>query len=163
MRQALMKEENPGLRVIAVQALRYTLPEDSEAFDDILKGSLVDMLKTTLEDPDLEIRRHALSTFNSASHNKPELILGHCNQLIPYVMKETKIRPELVREVQMGPFKHIIDDGLEVRKVCCSAMCDWFVWLTRFVRRHTRHSTRSCRRPFLASASLICMIELWLV
>lgn len=112
-----MREENPGLRVIAVQALRYTLPEDSEVFDDILKGSLVDMLKTTLQDPDLEIRRHALSTFNSASHNKPELVLGHCNQLIPYVMRETNIRPELVREVQMGPFKHIIDDGLEVRKV----------------------------------------------
>jgi len=118
-----MREDNPGLRVIAVQALRYTLPEDSEAFDDVLKGSLVDMLKTTLEDPDLEIRRHALSTFNSASHNKPELILGHCHQLVPFVMKETKIRPELVREVQMGPFKHIIDDGLEVRKVCRILPC----------------------------------------
>ena len=70
-----------------------------------------------LEDPEMEIRRHAMSTFNSASHNKPELILGHLNQLLPFVMIETVIKPELVREVQMGPFKHIIDDGLEVRKV----------------------------------------------
>ena len=75
------------------------------------------MLRTMLEDPEMEIRRHAMSTFNSASHNKPELILGHLNQLLPFVMIETVIKPELVREVQMGPFKHIIDDGLEVRKV----------------------------------------------
>lgn len=105
------------LRAIAVQALRYTLPDENEAFDAVLKGYLVDMLKTMLEDPELEIRRHAMSTLNSASHNKPELILGHLNQLLPFVMHETVVKPELVREVQMGPFKHIIDDGLEVRKV----------------------------------------------
>lgn len=105
------------LRAIAVQALRYTLPDDNEAFDAVLRSSLFDMLKTVLEDPELEIRRHALSTLNSAAHNKPELIMGRFNQLIPYVMKETVINPDLIREVTLGPYKHKIDDGLEVRKV----------------------------------------------
>ncbi|KAK0635807.1 armadillo-type protein [Bombardia bombarda] len=114
--ESLLKNKSPVLRAIAVQALRYTLPDENEVFDSILKGHLVDMLKTMLEDPEMEIRRHAMSTFNSASHNKPELILPHLNQLMPYVMNETVVKPELVREVQMGPFKHIIDDGLEVRK-----------------------------------------------
>ncbi|KAK0720538.1 armadillo-type protein [Lasiosphaeris hirsuta] len=113
---ALLKNKSPVLRAIAVQALRYTLPDENEAFDAIIKNYLIDMLKTMLEDPEMEIRRHAMSTLNSASHNKPELILGHLNQLIPFVMKETVVKQELVREVQMGPFKHIIDDGLEVRK-----------------------------------------------
>lgn len=76
------------------------------------------MLKTSLHDPEMEIRRHAMSTLTSAAQNKPELILTHLNQLMPFVMNETVIKPELIREVQMGPFKHIIDDGLEVRKVC---------------------------------------------
>jgi len=115
--QSLLNNNSPVLRAIAVQALRYTLPDENEAFDTVLKGYLVDMLKTMLGDPEMEIRRHAMSTFNSASHNKPELILGHLNQLLPFVMNETVVKPELVREVQMGPFKHIIDDGLEVRKV----------------------------------------------
>ncbi|KAK4164937.1 putative cullin-associated NEDD8-dissociated protein [Cladorrhinum sp. PSN259] len=114
--EALLRNKSPVSRAIAVQALRYTLPDDNEAFDAVLKTSLVDMLKTVLEDPEMEIRRHAMSTLNSASHNKPELIMGQFNELIPYVMKETVIKPELIREVTMGPFKHKIDDGLEVRK-----------------------------------------------
>jgi cullin-associated NEDD8-dissociated protein 1 len=125
----LLKNNFPVLRAIAVQALRYTLPDENEAFDAILKGYLVDMLKIMLEDPEMEIRRHAMSTLNSAAHNKPELILGHLNKLMPYVMKETVVRKDLVREVQMGPFKHIIDDGLEVRKVGENlATCDMIVF-----------------------------------
>ncbi|KAL2132115.1 hypothetical protein VTI74DRAFT_4204 [Chaetomium olivicolor] len=114
--ESLLRNESPMLRAIAVQALRYTLPDDNEAFDAYLRNSLVGMLKTALSDPEMEIRRHAMSTLTSAASNKPELILVNLNQLMPFVMDETVIKPELIREVQMGPFKHIIDDGLEVRK-----------------------------------------------
>ncbi|KAK3901428.1 armadillo-type protein [Staphylotrichum tortipilum] len=114
--EALFRNDSPVLRAIGVQALRYTLPDDNEAFDAILRNSLITMLKTSLSDPEMEIRRHAMSTLTSAAHNKPELILTHLHQLMPFVMNETAIKPELIREVQMGPFKHIIDDGLEVRK-----------------------------------------------
>jgi len=30
--------------------------------------------------------------------------------------RETVIKPELVRTVQMGPWQHKVDDGLEARK-----------------------------------------------
>jgi cullin-associated NEDD8-dissociated protein 1 len=83
----------------------------------ILKTYLVDMLRTMLEDPEMEIRRHAMSTLNSAAHNKPELIHGQLGQLMPYVMQESVVKKEFIREVMMGPFKHMVDDGLEVRKV----------------------------------------------
>jgi cullin-associated NEDD8-dissociated protein 1 len=124
-----------------VQALRYTLPDENEAFDSVLKGYLIDMLKTMLEDPDREIRRHAMSTLNSASHNRPELILGHLNYLMPYVMAEAVIKPELVREVQMGPFKHIIDDGLEVRKVQRNphSRCTVALVTNKQLRPHMKH------------------------
>lgn len=115
--KSLLNDPSPLLRAIAIQALRYTLADENEVFDSMLKSHLVDMLKTMLEDPEMENRRHAMSTLNSAAHNKADVILGHLNQLMPYVMKETVIKPELIREVQMGPFKHIIDDGLELRKV----------------------------------------------
>lgn len=102
---------------MAVQAIRYTLPESDEAFDVILRNVLIDMLLAILSDSDMEIRRLAMTTLNSATHNKPDLILPNLGQLMPYVLRESVIKPELVREVMLGPFKHKVDDGLEVRKV----------------------------------------------
>ena len=57
-----------------------------------------------------------MTTLNASSHNKPEIVLPHLTQLLPLAVKETHIRPELVREVKMGPFTHRVDDGLEIRK-----------------------------------------------
>ncbi|KAK7965743.1 cullin-associated nedd8-dissociated protein 2 protein [Apiospora aurea] len=101
---------------VAIQALRYTLPDSDETFDAMLKPVLVDMLLTVLKSEDMEIRRIGMTTLNSATHNKPDLILPHLGELVPFVMVESIIKPELIREVQMGPFKHQVDDGLEVRK-----------------------------------------------
>jgi cullin-associated NEDD8-dissociated protein 1 len=102
---------------MAVQAVRYTLPESDEAFDAILRTVLVDMLLVMLQDTDMEIKRLAMTTLNSAAHNKPDLILPHLGEMMPIVLSESVIKPELVREVMLGPFKHTVDDGLEVRKV----------------------------------------------
>jgi cullin-associated NEDD8-dissociated protein 1 len=102
---------------MVIQAIRYTLPDSDETFDAVLKIQLIDMLTIMLGDPELENRRLALTTLNSAAHNKPDLIIPNLGQLLPLVMKESIIKPELVREVMMGPFKHKVDDGLEVRKV----------------------------------------------
>jgi cullin-associated NEDD8-dissociated protein 1 len=100
-----------------IQAIRYTLPDSDETFDAVLKTTLIDMLSVMLRDPELENRRLALTTLNSASHNKPDLIIPNLGFLLPFVMQESVVNPTLIREVMMGPFKHKIDDGLEVRKV----------------------------------------------
>ncbi|KAJ8113598.1 hypothetical protein ONZ43_g5120 [Nemania bipapillata] len=114
--QELLTSSSEGYRAVAVQALRYTLPDSDETFDVELKSVLFNMILTVLRDGNLEIRRLGMTTLNSATHNKPELILPHLGELIPYVMAESTIKKELIREVQMGPFKHIVDDGLEARK-----------------------------------------------
>ena len=103
---------------MVIQAIRFTFADSDERFDNVLKPLLIKMLTTMLNDPDLENRRLALSTLNSATHNKSEMVLPHLAQLLPLVLRDSKIKPELIREVQMGPFKHKVDDGLEVRKVC---------------------------------------------
>ncbi|KAI1076117.1 cullin binding protein CanA [Whalleya microplaca] len=114
--QELLSSASPAFRGVAVQALRYTLPDSDEPFDAVLKTVLFDMLLTVLKDGNMEIRRLGMTTLNSATHNKPDLVLPHLKELTPYVMAESVIKPELIREVQMGPFKHMVDDGLEVRK-----------------------------------------------
>ncbi|KAH9904992.1 cullin binding protein CanA [Xylariomycetidae sp. FL2044] len=114
--QDLQKSSSTAFRAVAVQALKYTLPDNDEQFDLMLKPVLVEMILIVLTDADREIRRLGMTTLNSAAHNKPDLILPRLGDLTPYVMKESVIKPELIREVQMGPFKHSVDDGLELRK-----------------------------------------------
>ena len=36
--------------------------------------------------------------------------------ILEFALKETKIRPELIQEVDLGPFKHKVDNGLPMRK-----------------------------------------------
>ena len=116
--QDYLKDVNPSVRGMAIQALRFTFTDGDEAFDEVLKPVLVKMLGIMLNDPSIENRRLALGTLNSATHNKPEIILPLLSSLVPFVIKDSKPDPDLIREVQMGPFKHKVDDGLELRKVC---------------------------------------------
>lgn len=111
-----MNDRKGSVRGMVISALRYTFSDTDEAYDEYLRPIVVPMLVQMLNEPDLENRRLALMTFNSAMHNKPELILPALDQLLPLAMKETVVKPELIREVQMGPFKHKVDDGLEIRK-----------------------------------------------
>lgn len=54
---------------------------------------------------------------NSAALRKPHLIRSVLNELIPLLYEETVVKEELIHTVEMGPFKHKVDDGLEIRKV----------------------------------------------
>lgn len=62
------------------------------------------------------MRRLALSALNSAARTKAYLIRDHLQTLLPTLYQETVIKPDLIRTVQMGPWTHKVDDGLEARK-----------------------------------------------
>lgn len=114
---------------MVIQAVRFTFADSDDTFDEVLRPNLITMLTTMLNDPNLENRRLALSTLNSATHNKADIVLPHLSHLTPLVIKESKINADLVREVQMGPFKHKVDDGLELRKVGNTVFFCFFVFL----------------------------------
>lgn len=63
------------------------------------------------------MRRIALTTTNSAAHHKLALFRNQLPQLLPLVYDETVISQDHIRIVEMGPFKHKVDDALEIRKV----------------------------------------------
>ncbi|KAF2137453.1 uncharacterized protein K452DRAFT_235848 [Aplosporella prunicola CBS 121167] len=114
--QEFLGNTDAGTRAMVISALRYTFADTDETYDDVLRPMVIPMLTTMLRDSDLDNQRLALTTMSSAVHNKPELVLPQLQELLPLVMDRTVIKPELIREVQMGPFKHKVDDGLEVRK-----------------------------------------------
>ncbi|NXJ09204.1 CAND1 protein, partial [Odontophorus gujanensis] len=112
---------SPHARSTVVTAVKFTIADHPQPIDALLKGCIGNFLKT-LQDSDLNVRRVALAMFNSAAHNKPSLIRDLLNAVLPSLYNETKVRRDLIREVEMGPFKHTVDDGLDVRKAAFECM-----------------------------------------
>lgn len=127
-------------RSTVVTAIKFTITDQPQAVDELLKECLGKFLNA-LQDSDINVRRVALVTFNSAAHNKPSLVRDLLlpapatngakeseqmetsqSTLIDFLYNETKIRKELIREVEMGPFKHTVDDGLDLRKAAFECM-----------------------------------------
>jgi cullin-associated NEDD8-dissociated protein 1 len=124
--QTFLTDRSASIRGMVISALRFTFGDTDESYDANLEPIIIGMLQTMLSEEDLENRRLAMTTVNSAAQHKPNLIVPHLGDILPLCMKETEIRPELIREVQMGPFRHKVDDGLEIRKVYSNPLphCD---------------------------------------
>ncbi|CAG0890156.1 unnamed protein product [Darwinula stevensoni] len=116
-----LSSESPLMRSTVVTAIKFTISDQPQAVDTLLRRCIGDFL-ATLEDPDIGVRRVALITFNSAAHNKPSLIRDLLDSVLPLLYKETVVRKEFIREVEMGPFKHTVDDGLDLRKAAFECM-----------------------------------------
>lgn len=116
-----LNSDSAFARSTVVTAVKFTISDQPQPIDSQLRGCIGEFLRT-VQDPDLNVRRVALVTFNSAAHNKPSLIRDLLEQILPQLYNETKVRKELIREVEMGPFKHTVDDGLDIRKAAFECM-----------------------------------------
>ena len=56
----------------------------------------------------------------SIIHSNWDLLKGELRQsiseILNFALTETRIRKELIEEVDLGPFKHKVDNGLSMRK-----------------------------------------------
>ncbi|CAH1419358.1 unnamed protein product [Lactuca virosa] len=73
-------------------------------------------LLPAIKDQDRHVRHATVLALSIAGHNKPNLIKGLLPELFPLLYDQTVIKKELIRTVDLGPFKHTVDDGLELRK-----------------------------------------------
>ncbi|GAA5906905.1 uncharacterized protein JCM6883_005725 [Sporobolomyces salmoneus] len=108
-------------RATVIAALRFTFTNDSTSYDELLAPLIVEFFKL-MKDSDLGVRRLALSSLNSAAHNKPHLVRDHLSTLLPELYEQSVIDKSLIRIVEMGPFKHKVDDGLDIRKAAYECM-----------------------------------------
>ncbi|KAI7907940.1 armadillo-type protein [Cokeromyces recurvatus] len=116
-----LESSSSHVRAAVATAIKYAVVNPSSDYDEFLKPIMVKFLNL-LEDSDLNVRRLALLTLNSAAHRKPYLIRNTLDQLIPLLYAETVVKEELIHTVEMGPFKHKVDDGLEIRKAAYECM-----------------------------------------
>ncbi|KAF9091293.1 Cullin-associated NEDD8-dissociated protein 1 [Mortierella sp. AD031] len=119
--QARLRSDSPQIRGTVVSAFKYTFTDNTRSYDELLRPLIVEFL-SLMKDTDLNVRRLSLSTLDSAAHNKPYLIRDVLGQLLPLLYQETNVVEELIHIVEMGPFKHRVDDGLEIRKSAFECM-----------------------------------------
>lgn len=131
--EACLDSPSPLARATVVAAAKWALAERSPSATHagsagapseasaVLRPRLARFLGA-LGDPDLGVRRVALLALNSAAHNRPQMVRDLLDTLLPQLYQETKVRNELIREVEMGPFKHTVDDGLDIRKAAYECM-----------------------------------------
>ncbi|GAA6006246.1 hypothetical protein JCM11491_002083 [Sporobolomyces phaffii] len=119
--QARLGSASAHERATVIAALRFTFTNDSTTYDELLAPLIVEFFKL-VKDSDLGVRRLALSSLNSAAHNKPHLVRDHLSTLLPELYAQSVIDKDLIRIVEMGPFKHKVDDGLDIRKAAYECM-----------------------------------------
>ncbi|KAL3700206.1 hypothetical protein R1sor_018228 [Riccia sorocarpa] len=102
-------------RATVVIAIKYTIVERPQPIDAYVKPCISSFLML-IKDEDRHVRRAAVSALSTAAHNKPALIMDLLPTLLPLLYDQTVVKKELIRTVDLGPFKHTVDDGLELRK-----------------------------------------------
>ncbi|KAG2704351.1 hypothetical protein I3843_05G001300 [Carya illinoinensis] len=113
-------------RATVVIAVKYSIVERPEKIDEIIYPEISSFLML-IKDHDRHVRRAAVLALSTFAHNKPNLIKGLLSELLPLLYDQTIVKQELIRIVDLGPFKHIVDDGLELRKAafeCVDTLLD---------------------------------------
>jgi len=109
-------------RWTAITALKSCMTSDA-ALEQL--SSCIGSFLAMLRDEELPVRRAALLTLNSTAHHQPQLVTNLLDSLVIPVLHET-IQLKLERVVDLGPFKHKVDDGLPLRKAAFSCMDTFF-------------------------------------
>lgn len=113
--QGRLTDTSANARATMVLSLKCCITDKPQPVDAALAPALEKFL-LRMEDDDRHVRRAAVQVLNVGAHNKASLIQGLLPTLMPLLYQQTVQRPDLVRVVDLGPFKHTVDDGLELRK-----------------------------------------------
>jgi len=69
-----------------------------------------------ISDADVNVRSAVIKTINAVTHRESTLIAPLLASTMPKLLEQTAVVPELIRVMDLGAFKHTVDDGLDCRK-----------------------------------------------
>jgi len=114
-------DKSANTRACVATALKSAISDKTTAVDSILL-EFISRFLDLLSDPVIVVRKAALLSLNYCAHHKAQVIHEFLPKYLPALYGETKIKKELIREVDLGPFKHKADDGIELRQAAFEAM-----------------------------------------
>jgi cullin-associated NEDD8-dissociated protein 1 len=138
--RSTLSSSSPSVASTIVTAVKFTIVDKPHGIDAKLRPLMGDFL-SCLKHENVNVRRLTLVMLNSAAHNKASLIRNQLDDILKELYQQTLEDKSLIKLVEMGPFKHEIDMGLDLRKTafecmytlletCLDKIPDIFVYLT---------------------------------
>jgi len=122
----LVTSDKPFTRAVVITALRFALAPTTD--HALLRDSLGPFL-LLLKDENLVVRRQAMLTVNALGHANIDLLAPTTlrDLILPVLYIEIEPNEKHIRILDLGPFKHKVDDGLPLRKAafqCLETLLD---------------------------------------
>eukprot|EP00360_Condylostoma_magnum_P000235 CAMPEP_0168315556 /NCGR_PEP_ID=MMETSP0210-20121227/11668_1 /TAXON_ID=40633 /ORGANISM="Condylostoma magnum, Strain COL2" /LENGTH=106 /DNA_ID=CAMNT_0008289449 /DNA_START=2842 /DNA_END=3162 /DNA_ORIENTATION=+ len=102
--QQNIQQGSPLARSTVITSIKFAAASkqsNPESIDNLIP-SLLDCLK----DSDINIKKNVLVSLTAVAHNHYALLKLYIEELLVQSYEEVTFRPELVRTVDLGPFKH---------------------------------------------------------
>ena len=107
------KSQSAFERATVAKSFKFGASKDSEVLD--IQYSIAP-LANLARDLDLNVRRYALESLTAITHTLPHAAKNNAQIIQDAATAMTKIDQSLIKEVDLGPFKHKVDDGIVIRK-----------------------------------------------
>ena len=111
--ESAFKSANALERATVTKSFKYAVSKEQTVFE--LEG-FTEFLAKMICDGDIFVRRYALESLTAITHAKPEVVRTEAPTILKHAVTMTAIDPSLIKEVDLGPFKHKVDDGIPIRK-----------------------------------------------
>ena len=112
-----LKTDNPVTVATTAKAIKFSGSRQKQVLTNRM---LIEGLIVLQNQPDPEVKKNALEAITSIIHSNWTTLKREIRELMDHILmfalQETKIRKELIEEVDLGPFKHKVDNGLGMRK-----------------------------------------------
>lgn len=106
------------VRAVVAAGLKFAVStnhRDSSALSALLRSSLGNFIGL-IGDSDVSVAKNALQAVNAIAKSRPSLLTPLISDLLNLIYARTAKDKTLIRVVDLGPFKHEEDYGLELRK-----------------------------------------------
>jgi len=109
-------------RYIAINAIRFSLANTTCSMETLIEiNKNMNILLPFLEDKELYVKKAMLQMINTAIHHHTDIIKEYIYSIIvPSLVEVLKIKLE--RVVDLGPFKHRVDDNLPLRVIALTCI-----------------------------------------
>ena len=123
------QSSDPLEKATLVSAIKFTvLASERGELTKIRDQLRLENFMRAIADTDVNVRTAVIKTMNAITHRESTLIAPLLAEIMPKLLEQTVIVPELVRVMDLGAFKHTVDDGLDCRKAafeCVNTVLDW--------------------------------------